>query len=82
MAVTTMAKRTVTFDGKTYKVRSDKIDIPDLDQLSRFAALQWLIQHTYPRGYSRPQNPLAGYGGTIATIPARRSARPEGGPRD
>lgn len=57
-------KRYVDWDGRSYAVRSDKIDIPDLQAMSRFAALQWLIAHTYARGYSRP-NPLAGYGGAI-----------------
>lgn len=58
-------KRTVTYDGQTYKVKSDKIEIPDLDTLPRLEALQWLCQHTYPRGYSKP-NPLAGLGDAIS----------------
>lgn len=57
-------KRTVTFDGMTSKVRSDKIAIPDLQSMNRFAALQWLIRHTYATGYSKP-NPLAGLAGAI-----------------
>lgn len=57
-------KRYVDFDGRSYAVRSDKIVIPDLKTMSRFAALSWLINHTYPTGYSRP-NPLAGFGGAI-----------------
>ena len=60
-----VTKRTVTYDGSTYKVRSDKVDIPDLDNMDRFAALQWLIRETYARGYSRP-NPLAGMGGIVS----------------
>jgi hypothetical protein len=57
-------KRYVTFDGCSYAVRSSKIEIPALAEMSRFSALQWLINHTYARGYSRP-NPLAGFGGAI-----------------
>lgn len=57
-------KRYVEWDGTFYAVRSDKIEIPDLASMNRFAALSWLINHTYARGYSKP-NPLAGYGGAI-----------------
>jgi hypothetical protein len=57
-------KRTVTYDGNTYSVRSDRIDVPDLDTMTRTAALQWLCRHTYARGHSRPR-PLAGLGGAI-----------------
>lgn len=59
-------KRTVEYDGRTYKVRSDKVDIPDLDALERFSALIWLNQNTYATGYStKKQNPLEGYGGIL-----------------
>jgi hypothetical protein len=58
-------KRTVTYDGKSYKVKSDTIELPGLDSMSRTAALTWLCRHTYPRGYSRP-NPLAGLGDAIS----------------
>lgn len=47
-----MAKRTVEWEGRTYKVRSDKVDIPDLTKMSRIGALTWLCQQTYPRGHS------------------------------
>lgn len=57
-------KREVSFDGITYKVRSDTIEIPDFTQMSRFEVLQWLCRHTYGRGYSKP-NPLQGFGGAI-----------------
>jgi hypothetical protein len=60
-------KRYVEWDGSTYAVRSNKIEIPDLKAMPRFAALQWLISHTHPRGYSRP-NPLAGFGGAIKVL--------------
>lgn len=61
-------KREVEWDGRFYKVRSNKIEIPDLKAISRFAALTWLCSHTYPTGYSRP-NPLAGYAGAISVVP-------------
>jgi len=59
------AKRTVTFDGSTYKVKKNSIEIPDFTTMTRFEALQWLCRETYPRGYSVP-NPLAGLGGAIS----------------
>ena len=60
------AKREVTFDGSTYKVRSDKIELPDFTKMERFAALMWLIHNTYGRGYSKPTNALQGFGGAIS----------------
>jgi hypothetical protein len=57
-------KREVEWDGCWYKVRSNKIVIPDLKTLPRFEALTWLCRETYSRGYSRP-NPLAGFAGAI-----------------
>ena len=65
-------KRRVTFNGRTYTVRKDKIDLPDLDAMSRFEALQWLSRETYPTGAgtrTKP-NPLAGMG-SILTVEAR-----------
>lgn len=58
------AKRTVTYDGKTYKVRSDKAEIPDLDSLTRIGALVWLNQNTFRSGagINTKRNPLAGLG--------------------
>ena len=61
------AKRSVTYRGRTYKVRKDKIEIPDLEAMSRHEALTWLIQETYPLGTNhRRPNPLAGMGGVIS----------------
>lgn len=58
-------KREVEWDGRCYKVKSDKIAIPDLKTLPRFTALTWLCSNTYRTGYSRP-NPLAGLAGAIS----------------
>ena len=61
------SKPEVTYDGKTYKVRSSKTEIPDLASMDRMAALIWLNENTYARGNgirTRP-NPLAGMGGAI-----------------
>ena len=55
--------RTATFDSRTYKVRGN-VDVPDLASMDRFEALRWILRHTYPRGYSRP-NPLAGLAGVV-----------------
>lgn len=60
-----MAKREVEWGGEVFKVRSDKIAVPDFSAMSRFDALIWLNTHTYARGYSRG-NPLAGLGGAIS----------------
>ena len=56
---------TVTYDGNTYKLKSRKIAVPDLQSMERFSALIWLINNTTSRGYSKPSNPLAGMGGAI-----------------
>ncbi len=64
-AASRKAKRQVEWDGRFYKVRSDKIAIPDLKSMSRFTALTWLCRETYATGYSRP-NPLAGFGGILS----------------
>ena len=56
---------TVTYNGKTYKLRSRKTIVPDLESMEGFGALVWLIQNTTRRGYSKNTNPLAGWGGTL-----------------
>ena len=56
---------TVTFDGRTMKVRSRSTEIPDLAAMPRMEAIVWLLRHTYPAGYSKP-NPLAGMGSVIS----------------
>lgn len=62
-------KREVEWDGRFYKVRKSKIEIPDLKAMSRIAAILWLCRETYPTGYSRP-NPLAGFAGAISVASA------------
>jgi hypothetical protein len=46
----TNRKPTVEYDGQIYIVRSARTEIPDLDGMSRMAALIWLNQNTYARG--------------------------------
>jgi hypothetical protein len=55
---------TVTYQGETYKLRSRKIEIPDLGSMEVLAAKVWILQNTYPRGTNhRPPAPnLAGLG--------------------
>jgi len=53
---------TVTYDGRTYSVRSAKIEIPDFTKMDRFAVLQWMSRNTTPRGYSKAPSPLQGLG--------------------
>ena len=60
-------KRTVTYDGRSYKLRGDKIEVPDFAAMDRIGVLQWLSRHTYATGNglrTRP-NPLAGLGEVI-----------------
>lgn len=57
-------KRSVTFDGSVYKVRSDHVLIPDFLQMSRIEAILWLNKYTYARGYSKP-HPLRDVGEAI-----------------
>ena len=61
-------KRTVEYDGKTYKVKSDKVGIPNLTEMDRFGALQWLIKNTYSTGHGlrTKSNPLAGLASAIS----------------
>lgn len=59
------SKRVVSYDGSTYKVRSDKIEIPDFAAMERMQVLMWLNTNTYARGYSRQDNSLQGLGGAI-----------------
>jgi hypothetical protein len=59
------SKRIVEWEGNCYKVKSDKIEIPDFSKMERFSVLQWMCKYTYPRGHSKP-NPLAGFGGAIS----------------
>lgn len=56
----------VTYDGQESVLKSRKTIVPDLNAMGRIEALQWLIKHTRPRGYSRNANPLRGLGGVIA----------------
>jgi len=58
-------KREVSYDGSTYKVRSDTIQIPDFAQMERFEVLTWMCRYTYARGYSS-HNPLRGLGGAVS----------------
>jgi hypothetical protein len=61
-------KPVVTYDGKTYTVRSRKTEIPDFTTMSRIAVLAWLNSNTYAKGAgirTKP-NPLAGIGDAIS----------------
>lgn len=58
-------KREVSHNGRTYKLRSNKTQVPDLAALGEFEALIWLNKNTFARGYSMPTNPIKGMGGAI-----------------
>jgi len=55
---------TVSYDGKTYSLKSRKTIVPDLGAMPRLAALLWICRNTRARGYSKP-NPLASLGAVI-----------------
>lgn len=59
-------KPRVTFDGRTYVCKSYKVEIPNFEAIGRHASLTWLIANTYPTGYSRVTNPLAGFAGVVS----------------
>jgi hypothetical protein len=59
-------KPRVTFDGRTYVCKSYSVVVPDLAEMARFEALIWISNNTYPTGYSRVTNPLAGLRGVIS----------------
>ena len=61
-----MKRRTVEFGGQHYKVRSNKIEVPDLRKMERFEALRWLIANTYPKGYSTAPAQSLAFGGAIS----------------
>jgi hypothetical protein len=62
-----LPKPRVTFDDRTYTVRSRKTEIPDFAAMDRTAVLIWLNQNTYAtgRGSRTKPNPLAGMGDAI-----------------
>jgi hypothetical protein len=43
-------KPTVTYDGRTYTCRRWKVQIPDLEAMTRLEAHVWLLQNTVPTG--------------------------------
>ena len=53
---------TVTYRGKTYKVRSRKTEIPDLEAMDGIPAAMWLLRNTYPTGtnHRAPRTDLRG----------------------
>jgi hypothetical protein len=49
---------TVIYNGRVYKVRSRKTEIPNLDAMDAIPALMWLNRNTYPTGTNhRPAAP-------------------------
>lgn len=53
---------TVTYKGKTYKVRSRSIEIPDLEAMDGIAASMWMLRNTYPTNtnHRRPAPNISG----------------------
>jgi hypothetical protein len=58
----------VFYDGAVSVLKSRKTVIPDLKAMSKFEALQWLIQNTRPRGYSKGGANLRGLGGVVKAV--------------
>jgi hypothetical protein len=44
---------TVTYEGKTYKLRSRKIEVPDLENMDSLSAHIWLNRNTTARGFRK-----------------------------
>ena len=59
---------TVTYDGETYKLRSRKLEVPDLDSMGGFSARIWINRNTTARGYYQAPDPLAGMGGAVSIV--------------
>ena len=55
----------ITFEGKVYKLKRHNLEVPKLEEMERMAALMWLNQNTWPRGYQKPAHPLTGIGGAV-----------------
>jgi hypothetical protein len=51
---------TVEYQGKVYKLKSRKIEVPDFASLNSIAALVWINQNTIAKGYRKTENLLAG----------------------
>ncbi|MET0417261.1 MAG: hypothetical protein ABW022_14715 [Actinoplanes sp.] len=58
---------TVIYNGRVYKVRSRKTEIPDLEAMDAIPALMWLNRNTYPTGTNhwRPAPNLRGLNVTV-----------------
>jgi hypothetical protein len=59
---------TVTYKGETYKLRSRKTEIPDLENMDSLSAFVWINKNTTAKGYSKEPNPLTGMGGAISIL--------------
>lgn len=44
---------TVTYEGKTYKLKSRNIEVPDLDTMDSLSAHVWLNRNTTAKGYRK-----------------------------
>jgi hypothetical protein len=44
---------TVTYEGKTYKLRSRKTEVPDLEAMDSLSAHIWLNRNTTAKGYRK-----------------------------
>jgi hypothetical protein len=68
--MTTAPMPTVTYEGKVYKLRSRKTEVPDLDTMDSLGARVWLLQNTRASGTNhRPPQP------NLAGLAIRRGAR-------
>ncbi|MEU4558407.1 hypothetical protein AB0F72_08455 [Actinoplanes sp. NPDC023936] len=61
------AMPTVEHNGRVYKLRSRKTEIPDLGAMDGIAVAMWLLRNTYPRGtnHRRPTPNLSGLSVTV-----------------
>lgn len=68
MATRRGPKPRVEYDGRVYSCKRYKVEIPDLQAMSRVEALQWLCRETTPTGWSKAPSPLRGMGGAISLV--------------
>ena len=50
----------IEFQGRIYKLRKRKVEVPDLATMSELEALIWINQNTIPRGYQKEKPRIGG----------------------
>jgi hypothetical protein len=58
-------KPIVSYEGRSYSLRSRTVVVPALDAMTRIEALVWLNQHTCKRGHMQAQASSMSFGGAL-----------------